>query len=206
MRVVDLTYPISEDMVVYPGEPKPMIKNVNTVKKHGWCEHSISLQTHIGTHIDAPMHMLTKGKSIDKFKPEHFFGRAIVVDCKEKEITSEPFKKAPIKRGDIVLIRTGEMKRIMRRGISLDRQPHLTLDAAKYLAAKGAKMIGIDSTSPGDSKYNFETHKYLLSRNILIIEFLVNLDKLPQQCHIYAFPLLINGVDGAQARVIAIIR
>ena len=67
MKIYDLSPEISEDMVVYKGksEKKPKIKATRTLKE-GSNESRIELDSHTGSHVDAPHHILANGKTIEK--------------------------------------------------------------------------------------------------------------------------------------------
>ena len=70
----------------------------------------MTLVSHIGTHIDAPAHVVKNGKSLDKYDLDKFIGNAIVIDCrKENELTMKVIKKYEqrIKKVDFVLFYTG---------------------------------------------------------------------------------------------------
>ncbi len=72
---------------------------------------------------------------------------------------------------------------------------------AKKLIEKKVKIIGLDSWSPDNSP--FEVHKMLFKQNILIVENLINLDKLVgKRFKCYILPLKVKDADGAPARII----
>lgn len=65
--IIDLSVPVNEKTPVYPGDPATKIDPAGVLAKDGYNDHYISLGTHVGTHIDAPLHMLEGGQSLDKF-------------------------------------------------------------------------------------------------------------------------------------------
>src|SRR3989344_2695858 len=82
MTLVDLTMPIDERMPTYPDDPKLELFSIATIQNQGWNEQRITLNSHFGTHIDAPFHMLEKGKKLTDFPLETFMGEAIVLDVR----------------------------------------------------------------------------------------------------------------------------
>lgn len=54
MKVVDLSMPISEDMIVYPGDPRVSLERVSTSEDGGFNVTRICMGTHTGTHLDPP--------------------------------------------------------------------------------------------------------------------------------------------------------
>lgn len=83
MKVIDLTHTISEDMPVYPGTEKPKLTTANTYVKDGFKETLLQMYSHVQTHIDPPAHIFANRKALDKFSPEQFIGKALVVDCRD---------------------------------------------------------------------------------------------------------------------------
>lgn len=83
MKVIDLTHTISEDMPVYPGTEKPKLTTANTYVKDGFKETLLQMYSHVQTHIDPPVHIFANRKTLDKFSPEQFIGKALVVDCRD---------------------------------------------------------------------------------------------------------------------------
>lgn len=78
----------------------------------------------------------------------------------------------------------------------------MTEAIAKYMLAKGVKIVGLDTYSADQDK-SFPIHKTLLTGEVLIIENLTNLAKLKgKEFKIYALPLKLE-IDGAPARVVA---
>lgn len=82
MQVIDLSQPLYEGMPVYPGTPAPVFSTVTTVENHGYRVKKIAMNTHVGTHMDAPAHMLADGKTLDILPLERFMGRAAIVDVR----------------------------------------------------------------------------------------------------------------------------
>ena len=77
MTTQDLTHCIEEDISLFPGTPDPQIDTLASHEKNGFHETSYRLTTHMGTHIDAPYHILPSGRTLDDFPISHFYGRAV---------------------------------------------------------------------------------------------------------------------------------
>lgn len=196
---IDLSVDINENTPVYPGDPKTKIQQGGILEKNGYQDHYLCIGTHVGTHIDAPSHMIKNGKNLNEIALEQFFGNGIVINI-DKKFDMEIIKKAPIKKRDIVLFNTG-MSRSYHRSAYYDNYPAITEEIAQYLVDKKIKMVGVDMCSVDYEP--FPVHKTLLKNNILIIENLTNLTQLKgKEFMIYAFPIKLQ-IDGAPARVIA---
>ncbi|HAH69278.1 MAG TPA: hydrolase, partial [Synergistaceae bacterium] len=58
MRVIDLSWPITDGMMVFPGDIPPTVKKGATMEENGWRTTLLSFSSHTGTHMDAPSHMV----------------------------------------------------------------------------------------------------------------------------------------------------
>lgn len=99
--IIDLSQPITEQTPVYPGDPSVKIEQAGILELDGYCDHMMTLGTHVGTHIDAPMHMLVDGNSLAKIPVERFISRGICVDVRKG---FDALKAADIRERDIVLL------------------------------------------------------------------------------------------------------
>ncbi len=199
MKYVDLSVAINEDTPIYPGDPKTSIKPAAMLDKDGYYDHYFSMGTHVGTHVDAPMHMIAGGKSLDQIPVDQFIGRGVYVDVTDGNF--DAVKNAGIQEGDIVLLHTG-MGAKYHESAYFDDYPAMSEEVASYLVEKKVKMVGLDTCSP-DNKDGFPVHKILLAGDVLIIENLTNLEQLAGKAfRLFALPINLQ-IDGAPARVIA---
>ncbi len=198
--MIDLTYGIARDMVVYPGDPDVEIKLVSEKPRI----HKLCIATHHGTHIDAPLHHLENGRSLDGYKPEKFVNKACCIRIKKCRIARSDLEvhSSLIRRCSAVVIDTGYEHEIKEGCIGLDF-PYLTEDAAEFLSSFGLNIVGIDSPSIDQPKKDV-AHRILLSRDILPLETLINTYRLPERFVLISFPLLVEATDGAPCRAVAI--
>lgn len=61
-------------MPVYDGDPEVSIRHIHSIKKEGWNLHTLTVTTHIGTHVNAPIHMTANGKTLDELDLDRFTG------------------------------------------------------------------------------------------------------------------------------------
>jgi kynurenine formamidase len=73
--IIDLTHRLNKNTPVYPGDAEIKISSTDTIEENGYLGHNLQLGTHSGTHIDAPAHMISGSKTLDKFGIESFVGR-----------------------------------------------------------------------------------------------------------------------------------
>ncbi len=196
---IDLTMPVNAHLPVYPGDAAPLIKEIITQdKKCTIYQTDFTLNSHTGTHIDAPWHMVKNGKKLKDFPLETFIGEAILLNCVGQEELCANVNE--VKRGDIVLLRTDHSKKFMQSDY-FTNNPIVSEELATALVEKHINILGIDSFSPDNSPY--DVHKILFDHDILSLENLVNLDKInSKRFKLYVLPLKLEN-DGAPCRVIA---
>ena len=207
MKIIDISTPISENMLIYPGDPKVSIKKIKTYQKDGLQVSTIKMGLHTGTHIDAPSHYLPRGKTIDQIPLESLTGEAIVCDLTNANsgdaIRGRDLKKYGIRAGDIVFLKTVNSdhgkKKFSKKYVYLDE------DGADYLAEKKIKAVGIDclSIEKFDSS-NAAVHKKLLKKGIPIIEGLILRHIAGGRYLTHCAPLRIEGAEASPARCVLI--
>jgi len=213
-KIIDLTHILNENISVYPDTLGPKFEKSFTVEKDGFAEIKATMVLHSGTHIDAPCHILKNTKSLDQYPLEKFMGKAIVISCLDvKEITLEFLKsyEDKIHLVNFVLFYTGWQFKWATPSY-VESCPILTEEAAKWLTNFSLDGIGLDAFSVDKTisaatvtEKTLPNHFILLGKEILLIENLTNLDKLPHgifefQC----LPLNVEGADGSPVRAIAI--
>ncbi len=200
MRFIDLSVPINENTPVYPGDPKTKIELAGILEKDGYEDHYVCVGTHVGTHVDAPRHMLANSKNLDEITIERLTGNGVLIKVVDKKFSLEQVKEANIQEGDIVLFHTG-MSNVYHESAYYDDYPAITEEIANYLMAKKVKIVGVDMCSVDHEP--FPVHRILLKEEVLIIENLTNLEELEgKEFKVYAFPIKLQ-VDGAPTRVVA---
>lgn len=201
MSVIDLSHPFTAIMPTYPGDPASGFRCIATIPEQGFTDHELKTGLHVGTHVDAPLHMIVDGKKITDYPSKHWFGRGVVVDAREKKKIDVSLFPTDPRPEDILLITTGWDSRY-RTPTYFENYPVVTADFAQTAIDHHIRMIGIDGPSPDMTPYPI--HKLLLGHDILIIENLTNLvSLLPYRtCNISALPINIDA-DAAPARVVA---
>lgn len=202
MKYIDLSVALNEQTPVYPGDPLTKIQPAGVLAKDGFNDHYVSLGTHVGTHVDAPFHMIADGQTLDQFSGNHFIGRGVYIKIDNNKFDLTQVQHIDIQEGDIVLFHTG-FSDIYGQPEYFD-YPAIPEDLANYLVEKKIKMVGVDMASPDHEPYNI--HKIFLGAGVLIIENLTNLAELAgKEFVVYALPIKLQ-LDGAPARVIAQIK
>ncbi|HMD14562.1 MAG TPA: cyclase family protein, partial [Bacteroidota bacterium] len=148
-KIIDLTHTLNENVTVYPDTVAPRFEVINTVTKSGFAELKMTSVLHVGTHIDAPCHILEHGKSLDQFPIDKFVGKAMVIPCQNrKEIDLQYLQtfEDKIAQIDFIIFFTGwQYKWNTER--YFDNSPIPTSEAARWLTKFNLNGIGIDSFS-----------------------------------------------------------
>ena len=201
MKYIDLTHTFTHTMPVFPGDPTPELTQISFLEKDGYNDFQIRTGMHVGTHIDSPLHMLSQGKMISQYPPEHFFGKGHLIDARGKLVDEDLLEDHIIKKGDIVFIMTGFYEKFGQKEY-YSQYPEITESFALKIVKLGIKILGMDTPSPDRSPYTI--HKLLLKNDVLIIENLTHLKKLlPYKTfHVIALPVKFD-TEAAPVRVIA---
>lgn len=206
MNIYDITLPISEDMPVWPGDPKVSINKKLSIISGDPCNLSrIDMGSHTGTHIDAPYHFEDNGLRIDQIPMEILIGNARVFNIPAiNEISLNEVKALDLLNVKRILFKTSNSE-VWKSNINIFLKEFvaITNEAAEYLVKAGIKLVGIDylSIEKFGSKTH-ETHHTLLRNGIIILEGLNLSDITPGDYELIALPLRIKDGDGSPARVI----
>jgi kynurenine formamidase len=137
--------------------------------------------TNTGTYIDCPFHRYADGKDMAQTALEAFVDLPAVViraNSGALAVDVDAFAGKDV-AGKAVLVHTGWAQH-WNTPAYYDNHPFLTGAAAEYLAAQGARLVGIDSHNIDDTRGRSRpVHTTLLGREILIAEHLCNLEALP---------------------------
>ncbi len=214
MNIVDLSLEIDNECMTCGTEwhEKVCIKRLGKIKEVGRNTHSILMGSHTGTHMDAPFHFFDSGEGIDQIDLAEVCGDIIVIDfsyIKQGEIVKlEDVLNITV--GTRMLFRFDWFKK-WKTNEYYKGFPYFSIEAIQYLIEKGMRVIALDTPSPDDGsaitvKSDSPVHKLLLTKKVVIIEYLTNTDqlKLNKKYQLFALPIKIKDCDGAPARVVAV--
>ena len=77
MKIIDITRPLSENILVYPGDKTPVFRQSSDRQ---YLISDLSMSSHTGTHIDAPSHYLKEGDTVDTIPLSHVMGTCRILD------------------------------------------------------------------------------------------------------------------------------
>lgn len=83
MKIIDLTHTFTENMPVFPGDDFPKLKE-NIDAENSIVHFNIETGMHVGTHMDAPLHMIPGGRKLSEIDPERFIANGHLIDARGK--------------------------------------------------------------------------------------------------------------------------
>ena len=196
MTIIDITRSLAEDALVYPGDTPPRFSQRDAGL---YLISELRMSSHSGTHIDAPIHYLKTGATVDDLPLSHLIGPCRVLDVSGAgSLIDAADLKGRIDGCKRVLLRTAFSQCSAFR----EDYPSLTPGAAHYLTTHRVLCVGIDSFSIERFDCDGSVHRELLGSGCLIIE-LLDLSRVPEGDYtLVALPLKLSGIDGAPARVV----
>lgn len=188
-------YDISQEVfgcAVYPGDPKPEKEIMLKISDGAACNLSaFRMCAHNGTHVDAPLHFLDGGKSIDRVDLDRFVGYAYVA-AHDGLLLAEDAERI-LKTAEELDPRSAE--RILVKG-----RATVTAEAAKVFAARGIKLFGNESQTVGPENAPMEVHLIMLGAEVVLLEG-IRLAEVEEGVYLlHAAPLNLGGAEGAPCR------
>lgn len=218
VKIIDLSLPIENGMYMPKAywHPEVAFSVLGVHEKEGRMSRKIQLGTHTGTHVDAALHFLPNGATIDEAPLERLIGEAQLIDVSFVG-PRQAIKAADLERGcksgikcSRVVIRTGWVERAWGTDVFGKDKPYFTKESIQWLLDHNINLMLIDTGDP-DSDDDFVVgkpapiHVMIFENDVTLIENVTNLDKLPEFFKIIALPLKLKGCDAAPGRVIAIV-
>lgn len=204
MKIYDISMLIHKDMPVYKNkeEKKPRVTVTANYEVNSYYETRIELDTHTGTHLDAPLHMIEGGDTIENIDLYKCITPCKVFDLTsaQEKITDKDIKDLDIQEGDFVIFKTKDSFKdeFDENFVFLERT------GAEYLRDKKIKGIGMDVLGIERAQPNHESHKAILGNDITILEGLRLKDIQEGKYLLCALPLKVKGTEGAPARAVLI--
>jgi len=201
MKYIDISHELKHGAPVYPGDPVFELNEISTISDLGFSDFLLKSGLHVGTHIDAPGHMLEHGKYLSEFPIDTFIGRAICIDVRNVPIIrKEHIRLYQIVPKDIVILHSGYTDHYGAHDY-FSNHPVLHIEATEWLVSQNISMLGMDM--PGPDREPYDIHKRLFERDILLLENLNIPSAIPYNVplKIWALPMHLKAT-AAPARVV----
>ncbi len=207
-RLIDVSLPLRQGMVQWPGDPEVRVRRVLDRRRGDPVRLTeVAMSAHAGTHVDAPAHFLAEGAPVSSIALDLLVGPALVLDMGDTALlTDVVFETAPIPLGTTrLLLRTRTThRRLLDRAEFSPDYAAVSPEGARWLVRKGIRLVGIDSLSIGPFSGGEETHVILLDAGTIIIEGLRLGEVEPGPCVLVCLPLLLEGAEASPARVVLV--
>jgi arylformamidase len=204
-KLYDITLPIEEGMIAYPGNPETRLRPHSRIADGDDANVTeLSFGSHTGTHVDAALHFIDGGQAVDELPLDTLIGEAVVVELPQdvKAIGAAELEAAGLGGAERVLLRTRNSELLGRDEFSEDFA-YLTGDGAEYLVERGVRLVALDylSVEAFDAEEPV-AHETLLKREVVVVEG-VDLRNVPAgRYELMCLPLKVKGIDGAPLRAV----
>ena len=201
---IDVTVDIRDGMLHWPGDHDVQITKSLTIEEGGVANVTyLQLSAHTGTHVDAPLHFVDKGKDITSIALNRLMGKVKVIAIKGiYEITLDEIKDKITAADERVIFKTKNSQSEWFNKEFSENFVYLATDAAEFLKEKGVLTVGIDYLSIAGMANGIEVHRILLGEEIFIIEGLDLRFIEAGDYEMICLPLKIKDSDGSPARVL----
>jgi arylformamidase len=212
----DLTQTLTDDSPTLPPlHPKPGFEDFSTLEEDDYNSTILHVETHCGTHMDAPTHFLSKDeyRTIDEITVDEMVTEGVICDFSHKEpgagITRAELEREAEKydlgAGDYLIFDCGmepaDTDEYLRNFVYPEKE------AAEYMVETGIACFAIDALSadkPGAALEDHHVHYTLLPEDILIVEGVANLSAVEAgRYDIICTPIPYGNRDGSQVRLLA---
>ncbi len=208
MEVIDITQTVTPKIVKWPDEASPPSQEFvsHTGKGDPATVSDWKMSSHTGTHMDARMHFIPDGWTMEKLDLRRSVGQCRVVDLTHVEghVSRADLEAAEVAGQARLLLKTRNSELGLMQKEEFDESyAAISEEAAEYLVEIGAETVGVDylSVEPFEDG-EFHTHHTLLGADVLILEGLVLTDVEPGDYLLACLPLKLEGSDGSPARAI----
>jgi arylformamidase len=204
---IDISAPIDPEQIpVWPGAPAIEISQRRCMARGDTTDDSnVSMNLHVGTHLDAPRHFLKDGATIDALSLDAMIGPCSVVSFEDAPLVTAELLKARVKSP-----RDGGPTRLLFKTRNSQRWSKefikdftaLSLDGARWLVAEGFELVGNDYLSIQPFGGDNNIHKVLLEKPVVVVEGLQLAGIAPGTYEMICLPMKFVGIEAAPARVV----
>jgi arylformamidase len=207
--IYDISVPLVNDGLVYPGNPPIAITPQQEVSKGASANVSLlSFGSHTGTHVDAPKHFIDSGTGVDAMPLDVLMGpaRLIAFGDDVMAVGEKELRAHDLSGVTRLLIRTRNSAWLASGSTEFHPDfTHVAPDGAEYLVRLGVRLVGVDYLSVEQfHSPTHRTHRTLLENRVVIVEGLVLSEPAPGDYDLRCLPLLLAGLDGAPARAVLV--
>jgi arylformamidase len=205
-RLIDISMGLGPETPAWPGSPGITTSTLMSMAAGDEVNGSrLDMDVHCGTHVDAPLHFVADGATVEDVGLTPFVGSAWVADVPDATaIGAEVLERLQVPEGTVrLLLRTrNSLDRSLRSAPFSEKFVALTADGAQWVVDHGLRLIGIDYLSIQRFADPPDTHQILLGAGTAIVEGL-DLEQVDEgRWNLICLPLKLLGTEGAPARAV----
>ncbi len=211
MTWIDLTRPFDAGAEHSLALGDPRIETLSEVGESGANVQRVTFATHTGTHVDAPLHVLPDGSTVDQTPLARLLGEGVVLDVDADEPRPVGIGDLrgfdELRDGDAVILSFGWAA--YAGTDRYHRYPWLSTDLADRLVERDVALVAMDTLSPDEPRElrtgedPYPVHRRLLGADVPVVENLADPSGLVgERVDVVCLPLKLRGGDGAPARVV----
>ena len=207
MTIFDITLNISNDLPVWPGDPAISFYRVADVNNGDVCTLSrLESGSHIGTHLDAPLHFIKGGRTVDQLDLDVLIGPCVVAHVPQADVIDAALLDSLNLPDDTrrVLFRTRNSQIWGSADSGTFRTDYVGVDrsGADWLVGRGVQLVGVDYMSVAPFADTITPHNSLLGAGIIIVENLNLAGVEAGNYQLICLPLKLKDGDGAPVRAV----
>lgn len=194
--MIDISLPLDRHLITYPGDARYEQYDYYTHEADGVQITRLLMETHTGTHIDAPFHAIENGERLGSIPLSKMIGRATVVEVKGDRVRPEDIPDDSERR---VLLKS---KNSGLYGDFNRNFCYISIEAAQKMADMRLDLVGLDYLSIEEfGTKGMPVHKKLLGNGVVILEGINLQDVEPGNYELICLPLKLD-LDGGPCRAI----
>lgn len=201
MKCYDITETYEKGMLRYPSfKDFELVFDREYDLGNTMAQSHFEMNSHLGTHLDSPYHMIKDGKRIEDYELDRFIGKCQVVTLKERGcIGEEDLKKINIE-AERLIFKTDNYEKL---NCGSFENVYFKEDAGAYLASLGIRLIGVDCFSVDRiGSKSYQAHMAILGNEIAILEGIFPQDVPDGIYFMMCLPLKIASAEGCPCRVL----
>lgn len=195
--MIDISLPLDGNLITYPGDAKLELYDYYTHQKNGVQITRLLMETHTGTHLDAPFHAMQDGGRTGSIPLEKLMGPATVINVSGDAVHAKDIPENTEKR----LLIKSKNSGLYGGGFRTDFC-YIAMDAAEKMADLKLDLVGLDYLSIEQfGTKGMPVHKKLLGNSVVVLEGLFLKDAEPGQYELVCLPMKFD-LDGTPCRAV----
>jgi arylformamidase len=165
----------------------------------------LDMDVHCGTHVEAPLHFLDGGRSLEEMALDTFVGPTHVAHLPDADVIGpDELERARIPDGVTRLLLRTRNSAIWHHADRAFTRDYAALspEGARWIVDRGMRLVGADYLSVQRFEDGPETHQILMHGGVAILEG-IDLSDVPAGAYrLTCAPIWIGGAEAAPARAL----